>query len=132
VSRPARHKPNEKRARLAPALIALAALLVQALMPSAAMAARAAGAPQTVVVCTAMGVKIVTVGKGSGQDQKGFAGLPCQDCLAAATATLPPPEPMSVPVAYAVAYADPAPRPETAPKTARAPPRPLGQGPPAA
>ncbi|MBO9558165.1 MAG: DUF2946 family protein [Caulobacter sp.] len=114
------------------ALLAMLALLVQALMPAAAMAHDAAG--QSVVICTADGAKSVAVagdviGK---KDPKGFAGLPCSQCLAVALATTTPPDVAVAPVLYA-AKIDPAPRAAlTGVAMARAPPRPPSQGPPTA
>jgi hypothetical protein len=113
------------------ALRAVLAVMVQALFPSAAMAAQAGARGETIMICTAMGLQTVKV---DGQGQKeGFAGLPCQDCLAAATAVvMPAPQPAVARVAYATAYVLAAPRAELTPRSARAPPRPPGQGPPTA
>jgi len=62
--------------------------------------------------------------------RKGFAGLPCHDCLAATMAAVAAPELAVVPVAYAAAEVrHEAPAPRLQPR-ARAPPRPPGQGPP--
>lgn len=119
------------RPPLAAALLAVLAVMVQALMPSAAMAAQAGGRGETITICTGMGLQTVKV-DGQGQ-KKGFAGLPCQDCLAAASAVvMPPPQPAVVRVAYATAFVLDAPRAELTPRSARAPPRPPGQGPPTA
>jgi hypothetical protein len=127
----ARQMRSRPRAPLAAALLAVLAVMVQALLPSAAMAAQAGDRGETIMICTAMGVQTIKVGGGS--QKKGFAGLPCQDCLAAATAVvLPAPQPVVLPVAYATAYVLDAPRAELAPRSARAPPRPPGQGPPTA
>jgi len=114
------------------ALLAMLALLVQALMPAAAMAHDAAG--QSIVICTTDGAKSVQVegdviGK---KDPKGFAGLPCSQCLAVALATTTPPDVAVAPVLYSV-HAAPAPVAAlTGVALARAPPRPPGQGPPTA
>jgi lysylphosphatidylglycerol synthetase-like protein (DUF2156 family) len=114
------------------ALLAMLALLVQALMPAAAMAHDAAG--QAVMICTADGAKSVQVagdviGK---KDSKGFAGLACAQCVAVALATTTPPDVAVAPVLYAVRL-KPAPRAAlTGVALARAPPRPPGQGPPTA
>ena len=118
------------------ALLAMLALLVQAFMPAAAMAHDAAG--QSVMICTADGAKVVQVANGvwgdviGKKDPKGFAGLPCAQCLAVALATTTPPDIAVAPVLYGVQV-------ETAPRAAltglaqaRAPPRPPGQGPPTA
>src|SRR5437868_4224978 len=77
---------------LTPALLAVLALLIQALLPSAALAAQAKAPGETLVICTAMGAQTITLGADQGQPKKGFAGLPCQDCLAAAVAAIPAPE----------------------------------------
>ena len=117
------------RTRIA-AWLGVLALLVQALLPAAAMAAQARaahGAP--IVVCTLAGVKTVTLGDHD-KGGKGFAGLPCHDCLAATTAALPAPEPVIERIAYASVFIEHAPERSWAPKLARAPPRPPGQGPP--
>ena len=114
------------------ALLAMLALLAQALMPAAAMAHDAAG--QSVVICTADGAKAVDVagdviGK---KDPKGFAGLPCAQCVAVALATTTPPDVAVAPVLYA-ARIEAAPRAAlTGVALARAPPRPPSQGPPTA
>lgn len=128
---PARLMHSARRPPLAAALLAVLAVMVQALIPSAAMAAQAGGG-ETIQICTAMGLQTIKVDGGATQ-QKGFAGLPCQDCLAAATAVvMPAPQPVVVRVAYATAFVIDAPRAELAPRSARAPPRPPGQGPPIA
>jgi hypothetical protein len=114
------------------ALLAMLALLVQALIPAAAMAHDAAG--QSVVICTADGAKAVDVagdviGK---KDPKGFGGLPCAQCVAVALATTTPPDIAVAPVLYSARIA-PAPHAAlTGVALARAPPRPPGQGPPTA
>lgn len=82
------------------ALLAMLAVLVQALMPAAAMAHDAAG--QSVLICTADGAKSVEVagdiiGK---KDPKGFGGLPCAQCVAVALATTTPPDIAVAPVLY--------------------------------
>jgi hypothetical protein len=114
------------------ALLAMLALLVQALMPAAAMAHDAAG--QSVMICTADGAKALQVagdviGK---KDPKGFAGLPCAQCLAVALATTTPPDVAVAPVLYGVHIAPAPVAALTGVALARAPPRPPSQGPPAA
>ncbi|RAK59838.1 DUF2946 domain-containing protein [Phenylobacterium hankyongense] len=115
----------------AAALLAVFALLIQALLPAAAMAAQSRSSGETIVICTQMGVQTIKVGE-DGKTQKGFAGLPCQDCLGAATAALPAPEPIALPVAYVVAQVEHTTPIRARPQIARAPPRPPGQGPPTA
>ena len=114
------------------ALLAMLALLVQALIPAAAMAHDAAG--QAVMICTADGARAEQVagdviGK---KDPKGFAGLPCAQCLAVALATTTPPDVAVAPVLYGVHVAPAPVAALTGVALARAPPRPPGQGPPTA
>lgn len=119
------------RARLA-LWAGVLALLVQALLPAAAMAAasRAAGGEQ-IVICTQTGVRTIAVGAHE-EGGKGFAGLPCDDCLAATVVATPAPEPELARAVYAGAACERAPERSWAPRLARAPPRPPGQGPPRA
>ncbi|WP_029908988.1 DUF2946 family protein [Caulobacter sp. UNC358MFTsu5.1] len=119
------------------ALLAMLALLVQALMPAAAMAHDAAG--QSVMICTADGAKVEQVAgdvigkKAPAPDSKGgFAGLPCAQCLAVALATTTPPDVAVAPVLYGVHVAPAPVAALTGVALARAPPRPPGQGPPTA
>lgn len=124
---------DDRQRRLAPALLAVLALMIQALIPSAAMAARMGAGPGQATICTGMGVQTVAVPETDGQSQKGgFAGMPCADCLAAACAAIVTPDVTVARVAYATAWDLQRPRVELTPRTARAPPRPPGQGPPAA
>ncbi len=113
------------------ALVAIFALLIQALAPAAAMAAsRASG--ETMIICTAYGAQTVTQDGAPAPKPKGFGGLPCQDCLAAAMAAIAAPELAIQPVAYVTARVEhAAAAPAPAPR-ARSPPRPFGQGPPTA
>lgn len=114
------------------ALLGVLALLVQALLPVAAMAAQSRADGQTIVICTQMGAQTIKL-DGDGKPQKGgFAGLPCQDCLVAATAALPAPAPVALPAVYVVAQVHHTVARRAAPQLARAPPRPPGQGPPTA
>jgi hypothetical protein len=110
------------------AAFAVFALLIQALLPSAALAAQPSGGP--LVVCTIAGAKTVQTEAAGRHAPKGFAGLPCQDCLAASVAALTPPLLSFEPAAAAfVLIAHPV-RPVLCLALARAPPRPFGQGPP--
>jgi hypothetical protein len=127
----ARTGRRDGRARIA-AWLGVLALLVQALLPAAAMAAQSGAARgEQIVVCTLTGVKTVTLGEHD-KTGKGFAGLPCHDCLAATIAALPAPEPALEPIAYTLSVIEHAPERGWAPQLARAPPRPPGQGPPQA
>jgi hypothetical protein len=110
------------------ALLAVAALLIQALVPAAALAAQATGEVR-VQICTAEGAQTVVLGH-DGKAQKGFAGLPCHDCLGAAAAVVITPELAVLPIAYAVAPVRHAQTGEAQIQPARPPPRPPGQGPP--
>jgi len=112
------------------AAFAVFALLIQALLPAAAMAAQGPGGP--LIVCTLAGAQRLDAAPAPQHAPKGFAGMPCQDCLAASVAAVAPP-PLAfgpAPVAFVVVehHAGPAVRLALA----RAPPRPLGQGPPTA
>lgn len=129
-----RHDRHDRRALAA--LVAVFALMAQALIPAAAMAAQpdAAGA---MVICTAAGTQTLTAdGKPAAPasgSHRGFGGMPCQDCLAAAMAVVAPsPVPAIEPVVYALARVDHAPVVRLPAPRARAPPRPPGQGPPTA
>jgi len=110
------------------ALIGVLALLAQALLPAAALAATAAGARQ-VELCSTEGDRIVVLDR-HGAPVKPFAGLPCLDCVGAVTAAVAPPVPAMEPVVYAVAadYAAPAREPPC--PTIRGPPRPPSRAPP--
>jgi hypothetical protein len=113
------------------AAFAVFALLIQALLPSAAMAAaQASGAP--LVICTIAGPKPVGADAAPQAPPKGFAGMPCQDCLAASVAALAPPLLSFEPAPAAIAAVEHHPGPAAQPPPARAPPRPFGQGPPTA
>jgi hypothetical protein len=106
------------------ALVAVFALLVQALIPAFAVAAPATAGEM--LVCTQTGL----------QTAPGDTGAPvpadhaCKHCLCPATVTDPPAVASVQRVAYAVAAAPASPRPERRIPPARAPPRPPGQGPP--
>jgi hypothetical protein len=111
------------------AAFAVFAILFQALLPSAAMAARADGS--TLVVCAVDGAHTVRIDHVPGP-HKGFAGLPCPDCLTAAVAVVltPPPVLGAAPAGFVRVEHIPGPAVRLA--LARAPPRPPGQGPPTA
>jgi hypothetical protein len=120
---------NDDRRAIA-ALFAVFALLVQALMPAAAMAAGPGGAAS--VICTASGVHAPSADGKAQAPRKGFAGMPCQDCLAVSIAAVVPAPVTVEPVAYVVARVEHAPVRAVFGPRARAPPRPPGQGPPTA
>jgi hypothetical protein len=114
------------------AALALMAVLFQALA-SGAMAHTVTDRGVAQIICTAQGAAALDAevkaepGKG-----KTTAGLPCQDCVAAAAAVIVPPDPCATLVRYArkaqvwQGVAD------TVRRTARAPPRPPSRGPPTA
>ncbi|THD60444.1 DUF2946 family protein [Phenylobacterium sp.] len=126
--------PNAKHDRRAlAALLAVFALLVQALIPAAAAAAP--GAAGALTLCTATGTTIVSAAgpeSHPGPAHKGFGGLPCQDCLSAAMAAIAAAPALGVrPVAYETARVEHISTAGFIAPRARAPPRPPGQGPPA-
>jgi len=125
ASHSARH---DRRAIVA--LFAVFALMVQALIPGLAMA----GQPDPAsIICTGTGVQAAGAPSTPAGPKKGLAGMPCQDCLAAAMAAVTPAPIVAIqPVAYAVARADHAPAISRLAPSARGPPRPPGQGPPTA
>jgi hypothetical protein len=112
------------------AAFAVFALLIQALLPSAAMASQGAGAP--LVVCTIAGAQTLKATSGPHQAPKGFAGMPCQDCLAASVAALAPPLLTLGAAPAAFVAVEHHVRPAVRLALARGPPRPFGQGPPTA
>ncbi|MDB5435372.1 MAG: hypothetical protein JWR47_1629 [Phenylobacterium sp.] len=123
----ARHPAHDRRALAA--LFAVFALLVQALIPAAAMARPDSSG--TVTICTATGTETIAP-HGQPAPHKGFGGMPCQDCLAAAMAAVVTPQLAVQPVAYAAERVEHAPVVSLLEPRARAPPRPPGQGPPTA
>lgn len=110
-------------------IAALVALFVQALVPAAAMAAESLGA-RAIEICSDEGAQIVVVGVDGEVREKGFAGLPCHDCLGATLAFVTTPDLAMVPVAYLTAEVRHLAVPATIDVHARGPPRPPGQGPP--
>lgn len=111
-------------------IAALVALLVQALLPAAAMAAESLGA-RAIEICSDEGPETVVLKADGTVRDKGFAGLPCHDCLGATLAFVALPDLAVVPVAYPVAEVRHAAQPTRIDVHARGPPRPPGQGPPA-
>ena len=110
-----------------PALLAALALLMQALTP-AVVAAQEAGGTRTVVLCTSMGEKIVTLPGDSAP--KPLAGYKCHDCVMAAVTAIAPPSPDSLPIRYAAVVRHERVRAHGAAEPPRPPPRPPSQGPP--
>lgn len=109
-------------------LFAVAALLIQALLPAASLAAESIGSVR-IEVCTPEGATTVVLDQ-DGKAQKGFAGLPCHDCPGATLAVATTPELSVLPITYSAAPITRAPTVEVVLRGARAPPRPFGQGPP--
>ena len=109
------------------ALFAVFALVVQALVPAAALAG-----PRLVpgdLICD--GGRVHAAADPAGPTHhKAMGGMPCQDCVAAALAAIAPPAPSIVPVAYETARIEHAPDARPVAPRARGPPRPFGQGPP--
>ena len=129
ISRQFRRDP--RRGAL-PAVLAAFALLIQLLIPAAAMAheARAGGGP-LVVMCTAEGPVSIAAPDSDGHG-KGFAGLQCHDCVMASVAAVGVDLPLTVPVRYA-SLEERIPRDhDRAVAPSRAPPRPPSTAPPAA
>lgn len=130
-SRPGRNRPATPVA----AWLAVAALIIQALIPAAALAS---GRPAGMVMelCTPQGAQTVVIGvDGKAKPYapaKGFAGLACADCLGASLAiTFAEPALSVAPTRY-VRIEPPAAAPQLpASPCARGPPRPPGQAPPA-
>jgi len=111
------------------ALFAVFALLVQALIPAAALAG-----PRLVagdLICDGGRVHSAA-DPAAPAHHKALGGMPCQDCLAAAMAAVAPPTPLVAPVAYETARVEHAADAPALTPRARAPPRPFGQGPPTA
>lgn len=111
------------------AAFAVFAILIQALLPAAAQAAQRSDL--AMVVCAVDGGHTVRVDHVPAP-RKGFAGLPCPDCLTAAVAmVLAAPLSLSPAPAHFVRVSHDV-RPAVRIAFARAPPRPFGQGPPTA
>jgi len=114
----------ERRALIA--LIAVFALMVQAMIPAIANAAPARRGEQ--VICTDHGLQTVSLDDAA--PAKGQAPAHCEHCVCPPVGTQPP---AMIEPAVFIAYAREA-RPQAAsmglPPPARAPPRPPGQGPP--
>lgn len=115
------------------ALVAVFALMVQALIPAAAMAGQP-GPTGALTICTADGAHELAPGDAPAAPRhKGFGGMPCQDCLAAAMAAVAANPIVAIePVSYVVGRVEHAPTVRQLAPRARAPPRPPGQGPPTA
>lgn len=118
------HARHRRKSALA-ALLASLAILLQGLIPAAAIAHDHAGDVQ---VCTPQGMK--TIHPAGGPAQGHFGGLACEQCVMASFAALAstaPPLPAPAAWTYA-ALALPA--PAAAPEQPRPPPRPPSRAPP--
>jgi hypothetical protein len=111
------------------AAFAVFAILIQILLPVAAQAAPRGDT--TLVVCAISGSQAVRVDHVPAP-HKGFAGLPCPDCLTAAAAVVLTPPPVFAPMPAGFVRVEHVPGPAVRLAFARAPPRPPGQGPPTA
>ncbi len=113
--------------RVWPALVLVLALLLQGLIPAAAVA-HDHGQDQ-IQLCTAAGLKLVSLHAVGGHDHHGFGGLACEQCVMASLAALAasPPAPIAPTAKILIAFRPAAERPSALP---RAPPRPPSQGPP--
>lgn len=124
---PLPHQPVSARAerRAMIALVAVFALLVQALVPSLAGAAPIG--PDVTAICTSHGLQVVPTGDAPPDPGGGH----CDKCVCPPTAA-PPPAPLAAGLVRLALVLDDRPAdPTAAPPPARAPPRPFGQGPPA-
>ena len=110
-----------------PAILAVLALLMQALAPGMAMA-QGQGVTRTMVLCTSAGEKTVTLPDDSAP--KPMAAHSCHDCVMAAVTAVPPPAQDSLPIRYAVVVRRERSLGPVAVQPARPPPRPPSQGPP--
>ncbi|MFN3857041.1 MAG: DUF2946 family protein [Caulobacter sp.] len=122
------------RLRLWPALAAALALLVQSLAPGAAMAMErfSHGEMRTMVICSAEGMKTVSVRvDNSGEHQRRMTAMTCHACLLAAITAIEPPQGPGVLVRYGQIIRLERERPALPRALVRHPPRPFGQGPPA-
>ena len=113
-----------------PAILAVLALLLQALVPGMAVAQSggSAGGTRTVVLCTSMGEKTVTLPDDSAP--RPVMASKCHDCVMAAVTAVVPPSAHSLPVRYAAIVRHEMAQAWRAPEPARPPPRPPSQGPP--
>lgn len=127
------HRATARPGLIAAALAALA-LLIQALIPAAAIAHDAANGGVAMVICTGGGEKTVLVGADApGAAKKHFMGLHCTACAFANFAAVDGADLglSARPVRYATAASAFPPERAFVAQGARAPPRPPGQGPPA-
>ena len=109
------------------AILLALVLVLQGLVPAAALAQDEARGPAAIAICTGEGLKLVHTG--SPHHRHGFAGLACEQCVMASLAMVASPPPVEMVRSQAVrfVYLPASERPSTRP---RAPPRPPSRGPP--
>ncbi len=118
------------RARFRQTLLALAAALAMLVQAMLAPAAMAAPATLRIEICTEHGVKTITVPDPSGKQTPAPCSH-CEHCLAPALAAPAGDIALAVePALYAAVVSAPRPTTSLLPYAARAPPRPPGQAPP--
>jgi hypothetical protein len=125
AKRPIMSVEAERRAIVA--LFAIFALLVQALIPSFAVAAARAD-DGAMMICTNHGLQTAPVDDGA--PAQPAPGHPCEHCVCPAAVAPPPAISIVGAVRYAYAHAAPPPARERLTPPARGPPPPPGQGPP--
>lgn len=109
-------------------LAAVFAVVLGALLPSAALAGSRDGRP--IVMCSAQGPKTIRVG-GDGDQTSGLKDARCAFCIVAQSAALPPPSPPEpLPVVRPARTTEWTVFNQAAPPPARAPPRPPSTAPP--
>ncbi|MET0337163.1 MAG: DUF2946 domain-containing protein [Caulobacter sp.] len=110
-------------------LLWLAILAV--MLPGLSVGAVAATRDQALIqICSANGATTIAVDDRGQPAKAGFAGLPCQDCLAASLAAVETASGAVAPVHYASAIPVGTAERQHARPLARGPPRPPGQAPP--
>ena len=112
------------------AVLAVIALLIQLMIPAAALAAEAAAARASVaVICTADGA--VERAVPAPDHHEGFAGLRCLSCVMASVAAITPSGPTAAPVLYTDKADVDLPGRDRPRALSQAPPRPPSTAPPA-
>lgn len=125
-----RHFRRSPRRGALPAVLAALSLIVQLLIPGAAMAQEARSGGPLIVMCTADGAVTIPA-PDSDSHGKGFGGLKCHDCVMASVAAIGSELPLVTPVRYA-RLAERIPQGHDRPQArATAPPRPPSTAPPA-
>jgi hypothetical protein len=109
-----------------PALLVALAMLLQGLIPAAAIAH---DHHDQVQICTSAGLKLVSLGAKHHHD-RGFGGLACEQCVMASLAAVAAAPPQAVLPSTRVERVAP-PQLERPSVRTRAPPRPPSRGPPA-